>query len=235
VSASLGWQPRLFVTLGGPPRTGAGALLWNGVWRLLVGAGCVVAAGTIWAVATVLPETRRLLVATLVLLTGLSLMLHFGVFNILAGLWRFAGVACGSLFRAPLRSTSLGEFWGRRWNLALGEMTAIAVYRPLAGRLGNGPALVGAFLFSGLLHGIAITVPIQTAYGLPMLYFLLHGSLVQVEHWLERRGTPVNRLAWVGRVWTLGWLFLPLGVLFPPPFLQGVVWPIVGIEPARTP
>ena len=61
---------------------------------------------TIWAVGTVLPEAPRLLLATLVLLPGLSLILHFGVFNILAGLWRFAGVACGPLFRAPLRSTS---------------------------------------------------------------------------------------------------------------------------------
>jgi hypothetical protein len=230
----FGMQPRLFVTLGAPPRAGAGELVWNGVRRLLVGLGCVVTAATIWAVGTVLPEAPRLLLATLVLLPGLSLVLHFGVFNILAGLWRFAGVACGPLFRAPLRSTSLGEFWGRRWNLAFAEMTAIAVYRPLAGRLGNVPALVGAFLISGLLHELAITVPIQTAYGLPMLYFLLHGSLVQVERWLERRGTPVNRVPWIGRVWTLAWLFLPLGVLFPPPFLQGVVWPIVGIEPART-
>ena len=65
--------------------------------------------------------------------------------------------------------------------------------------------------------------------------FPLRGSLVQVERWLERRGTPVNRVPWIGRAWTLAWLFLPLGVLFPPPFLQGVVWPIAGIEPARTP
>src|SRR5207248_6050770 len=100
------------------------------------------------------------------LLAGLSLLLHFVIFNILAGLWRRAGVACNPLFRAPLRSTSLGEFWGRRWNLAFAEMTAIGVYRPLTGHVGRTAALFVAFLFSGLLHELAITVPVQAAYGL---------------------------------------------------------------------
>jgi hypothetical protein len=48
------------------------------------------------------------------LLPGLSLVLHFGVFNLLAGAWRLAGVDCRPLFLAPLESTSLAEFWGRR-------------------------------------------------------------------------------------------------------------------------
>jgi hypothetical protein len=34
------------------------------------------------------------------------------------GAWRLAGVDRRPLFLAPLRSTSLAEFWGRRWNLA---------------------------------------------------------------------------------------------------------------------
>ena len=74
---------------------------------------------------------RSRLLATTLLLPGLSLIVHFGVFDVLAGAWRWLGVDCQPLFRAPLRSTSLGEFWGRRWNLAFSEMTAMAVYQPL--------------------------------------------------------------------------------------------------------
>src|SRR2546428_52188 len=64
------------------------------------------------------------LVATALLLTGLSLVLHFGLFTIAAGAWRALGVDVGPLFLAPLQSRSLREFWGRRWNLAFSEMTA---------------------------------------------------------------------------------------------------------------
>ena len=95
--------------------------------------------------------------ATALLLPGLSLIVHFGVFDVLAGAWRRAGVDCTPLFRSPLRSASLGEFWGRRWNLAFSEMTALAVYQPLVLRIGRRPALAASFLGSGLLHELAIS------------------------------------------------------------------------------
>ena len=90
------------------------------------------------------------------LLPGLSLIVHFGVFDVLAGAGGRAGVDCTPLFRSPLRSASLGEFWGRRWNLAFSEMTALAVYQPLVLRIGRRPALAASFLGSGLLHELAI-------------------------------------------------------------------------------
>jgi alginate O-acetyltransferase complex protein AlgI len=157
------------------------------------------------------------------MLVGLSLVLHFGLFNILAGLWRLAGVDCEPLFRAPLAARSLGEFWSRRWNLAFSEMTATAVYRPLCRHLDRGPARLLAFLFSGALHELAISFPVACGYGLPSLYFLLHGGLVLAE----QRLAP-QRHAWLGHVWTLTWLALPLPLLFHPAFLAGVVWPLLG-------
>jgi alginate O-acetyltransferase complex protein AlgI len=231
----VGWtgmRPGLFATLGGPPRAGAGALVCQGLRRLAVGAALVGAAWAVGAHGTALGEAPRHVVATLLLLPGLSLMVHFGLFNVLAGGWRYAGVACGPLFRAPLRARSLSEFWGRRWNLAFAEMTAVGVYRPLAARVGATIALAASFMWSGVLHEVAISVPVQAGLGLPMLYFVLHGGLVLVERWLEARGRPIYRVAWVGRVWTLAWLVLPLGILFHPAFLQEVVWPIVGLEPS---
>jgi alginate O-acetyltransferase complex protein AlgI len=133
-----------------------------------------------------------------------------------------------ALFRRPLRSTSLREFWGRRWNLAFSEMTALGVYRPLTGPLGRGGATVVAFLASGLLHEIAISLPVMAGFGLPLTYFALHGILMVVERRLEAAGRPVSRPAWLGRTWTLFWLVAPLPILFHRPFLAGVVWPLLG-------
>src|SRR5262249_60569458 len=121
----------------------------------------------------------------------LTLVLLFGIFNILAAFWRPLGVNARPLFRAPLLSTSLSEFWSKRWNLAFSEMTALAIYRPATAAFGRRGAIIAAFVVSGLLHELAISVPVKAGYGGPSLYFLLHGLLVAVENWLERRGMPI--------------------------------------------
>lgn len=166
--------------------------------------------------------------ATAPLLVGLSLLLHFGVFKLAAGLWRMAGVDCRPLFRAPLLSRSLGEFWSRRWNLAFSEMTSAAAYRPVRRRLGRPAGLLAAFLLSGLLHEIAISVPVGAGFGGPTAYFAFHGVLTALEDRMARRGRPVDRAAGIGRLWTVTTVVLPLPLLFHRPFLVGVVWPLIG-------
>jgi hypothetical protein len=227
----FGMRPALFARLGSPALPGAGGLIRLGVKRLLAGAAFLVLALVIWRdAAPWLSADGARLLATVPELVGLSLMLHFGVFNVVAGFWRLAGVDCRQLFRAPLLATSLGEFWGRRWNLAFSEMTAVGVYRPLAAVVGRRAATAAAFVCSGLLHELAISVPVQAGYGLPSLYFVLHGGLVLVERRLERAGCPINALPWVGWLWVLAWLALPLPILFHLPFLRGVVWPLLGMK-----
>jgi alginate O-acetyltransferase complex protein AlgI len=226
----LGMRPAAFATAGGPVRQGAGRLIGKGLAALLLGAGFIGLARLVWArCPSSVPASGVRILATALLLVGLSLVLHFGLCNLLAGAWRLAGAECRSLFRSPLGSSSLTEFWGRRWNLAFSEMTAVAVYRPMVRWLGQAPATFAAFLFSGLLHELAISVPVAAGYGLPLLYFTLHGLLVLGERGLARAGRPVDRPAWLGRLWTLGWLVLPLPLLFHPPFLRGVVWPLIGM------
>jgi alginate O-acetyltransferase complex protein AlgI len=128
----------------------------------------------------------------------------------------------GPPFDAPHRSTSLGEFWGRRWNRAFSDMTALLVYRPL-GRCGGALiGLGGAFVFSGLLHEVAISLPVRAGFGGPTAYFVLHALLVAIERRLAARGL----FDWppgVGRVWTAAWLIAPLPVLFHRAFLEGVI------------
>ncbi len=220
-----GMRPGPFARAGAARLPGVGALVGKGVLRIILGVVLVALARLLWV------GTRSRLLATTLLLPGLSLIVHFGVFDVLAGAWRCAGVDCKPLFRAPLRSTSLGEFWGRRWNLAFSEMTAMALYQPLVRRAGRRAALAASFLGSGLLHELAISVPVRAGYGLPLGYFALHGVLLMVEGRLARSGRPIDGRPWIGRAWTLAWLLVPLPILFHRPFLAGVVWPLIGIEP----
>jgi alginate O-acetyltransferase complex protein AlgI len=193
-------------------RSGAAALLRTGLAYVALGATLFLVARLTWR------WTGSTVLSTVLLLSALSFLLHFGLFGVLAGLWRTAGADVGPLFRAPWRSASLGEFWSRRWNLAFSEMTSVAVYRPIAARRGRPAALAAAFLFSGVLHEIAISLPVRAGYGRPLLYFAIHGALTQVE---RARGP-------FGRALTLLAVVLPLPLLFHRPFLQGVMWPLLG-------
>ena len=206
-----GMRPGLFAHLH-PGRPGAARLLRSGLVRVALGASVFLLARLSWRL------TGSTFLTTLLLLPALSLLFHFGAFDLVAGLWRQAGADVSPLFRAPLRSTSLGEFWSRRWNLAFSEMTSLAVYRPLAESAGRKTALVSSFLFSGLLHEAAISLPVRAGFGGPLLYFAIHGVLTQIE---RERG-PFGRAA------TLLAVVLPLPLLFHRPFLQGVVWPLLG-------
>ncbi|HVG10409.1 MAG TPA: MBOAT family protein [Thermoanaerobaculia bacterium] len=216
-----GMRPSLFAGLGTRSLPGGLRLMASGVVRLAAGALLFLAARLTWA-------EGHAIIATALALPALSLILHFGIFNILAGGWRLLGARCDALFRAPLRSRSLTEFWGRRWNLAFSEMTALGIYRPLEPEVGRPAAMAAAFLVSGLLHEIAISLPVNRGFGLPLAYFALHGILRLVEQGWERAGNPISRNAWVGRAWTIFWLVLPLPILFHRPFLTEVIWPLLG-------
>ena len=109
-------------------------------------------------------------------------------------------------------------------------MLSLGVFRPLAGRLGRRTATAAAFVASGLLHELAISVPVLAGFGLPLVYFVLHGMLVMAERGLERAGRPVTGWGVWAHVWVLGWLAVPAPMLFHRPFLRGVIWPLVGLE-----
>lgn len=220
-----GMRPAVFAGVGGPALEGGRRLLGMGAARIALGFALLAAGRAAWV------WTGSPAAATVPLLAGLSLVLHFGVFNVVAGGWRCLGADATPLFKAPLLSKSLGEFWGRRWNLAFSEMTAIGVYRPVSAVAGRRVGLFAAFAASGVLHELAISLPVKAGYGLPMTYFAIHGGLVVAERALEARGRPISGHAALGRLWTIFWLVAPLPVLFHPPFLAGTMWPILGIEP----
>lgn len=221
--AWAGMKPSLFLNPQKEALPGAVSMILGGVLRIFIGLSLIALAYYSW------PRTQSYVLITFLLLPGLSLAVHFGTFNTLAGIWRLFGYDCKPLFIAPLYSTSLSEFWGRRWNMAYSEMVNTSVYRPFSQKFGKTPALLASFTFSGLLHEVAISLPVQSWYGIPSLYFVAHGVLTWVERKLSNKGIPIDQKKWLGWCWTCFWLLLPAPFLFHPPFLAGTAWPIIGI------
>jgi alginate O-acetyltransferase complex protein AlgI len=159
-------------------------------------------------------------------MAAIVLVLHFGLFRLLAALWRTAGYHVRPIMDAPLMATSLVEFWSRRWNLAFRDLSRQLVLRPLAPRIGAAGAMWCVFLFSGVVHDLVITVPAGGGYGGPTLYFLIQATGVA----LQRSATAKRwRLDTGLRGWLLTAAFIvgPVRLLFPSEFLTRVIVPFL--------
>ncbi|MGA7630945.1 MAG: MBOAT family protein [Terriglobales bacterium] len=179
----------------------------------------------LWVVARFVPEGEPLLRGWVGML-GLILLLHFGTFQIVSLLWGIVGVNAKPIMSAPLRSTSLGEFWGKRWNLGFRQLSHELIFRPLHRRLGADAAGFSVFVASGLLHDLVISLPARGGYGLPTLYFLLQGTGMTIEH--SRLGKRLG-LGQGVRGWCFMMVFLaaPVFWLFHPWFVLRVILPFM--------
>ena len=182
-------------------------------------------AALIWAGARFVLPTNPLLAGWTGMI-GLILLLHFGLFHLLALAWRSAGFPVTPLMRAPLLSRSLGEFWGERWNTAFNKLAARFLFRPLLRPLGIPAATMLVFLVSGLIHDLIISVPARGGYGLPTLYFLLQGAGVLFERTRIARRFGLNR-GIRAHAWTLLITGAPVFWLFHPTFVRNVILPFL--------
>ena len=153
---------------------------------------------------------------------GIILVLHFGIFALLAIAWRAYGLDVRPIMDAPLKSTTLSEFWGRRWNGAFNQLAFENAFRHVARSTDPIVGTIVAFLASGLIHELVISLPAGAGYGRPTAYFLLQGCGVLFQH----RVTSVRRGA-AGRFLTI---FVVAGFafwLFHPPFVRNVILPFM--------
>jgi hypothetical protein len=86
-----------------------------------------------------------------------------------------------------------------------------------------------AFMFSGLLHELALSVPVNSGYGLPLLYFLIQGSVVLFEKLLISRKVRFLQNRVIAAIWIFFWLVVPMPLLFHPEFIKQIVWPLAGL------
>ena len=192
-------------------------MAWTGKRRILQwktdaywGGGCCVVGGILVFLMSSYEVTMLI-----PLFIAMSIGFHFGALRLLAAFWRWNGFAVRALFRNPFMTRGFGDFWGKRWNLAYSQMMARAVKRPIQQKYGAKVALFSVFMISGLLHELAITVPVQAGYGLPTGFFLVQGILTT----FEKRETLVNALL-CGASLVVG-----LNFLFPAAFVEAVIIP----------
>jgi D-alanyl-lipoteichoic acid acyltransferase DltB (MBOAT superfamily) len=153
---------------------------------------------------------------------GMILILHFGLFALLNAAWRALRVDARPIMEQPLRSTSVAEFWGRRWNGAFNDLALGLVFRPVARRTGVAVATLVAFAVSGLIHEFVISLPAGAGFGLPTGYFILQGLAILAQRKLAALQGDIT-----------GWLFTMIVVagpaywLFHPPFVRNVILPFM--------
>ncbi|MCA9078341.1 MAG: membrane bound O-acyl transferase family-domain-containing protein [Planctomycetaceae bacterium] len=211
-----------FVSRGHTPERRVESREW--IWA---GGKTLFGAVLIWVGVRAVP-THAPLIAGWVGIIGLGFLLHFGAFHLLANIWRAAGYDVQPLMDAPHRSTSLAEFWSRRWNLAFRDLSHRFIFRPLRSQLGVGGAMLAVFLFSGLVHDLVISVPAGGGYGLPTAYFLVQaaGLLGQRSRWAKRWSLHEGFIGWAV---TATFVLAPLPWLFHRTFVLEVVMPFLKV------
>lgn len=186
---------------------------------------CAIGLALLFGIARLVPPEHDYLAGWIGMI-GLVLSLHFGAFHLLSCWWRRMGIQARALMQRPLASTSLSEFWGRRWNTAFRDLTYRFLFRPSVSWFGIRGGLIAGFLFSGVMHDLVISVPARGGYGGPTAFFAVQGAAMVFE-----RSGPGRRLGlgsgWQGRLFALAVLIVPLGLLFHPPFVVGIIVPFM--------
>jgi len=156
----------------------------------------------------------------LVMFLPMSLGFHFGALRVLKGGLRAAGYPVRTLFPNLLMAQGFGDFWSRRWNVGYSQMMQRLMGRPVGNLFGESAGVMAVFVGSGILHELAITLPVRAGFGWPTLFFTVHGLLTVLE---RRLGRPL------GKVPALLAVAVPLGVLFPPAFQSEVIARCLGV------
>ena len=139
--------------------------------------------------------------------------------------FRWLGFAVEKLWDCPVAATSLGDFWGRRWNRIVSGFLREVIFTPVARRAGARAALLAVFLYSGLYHEM-VSFLAGSGYGGPMLYFLVQYLGVTAESSGPGRRVLRGR-PWLGRAWTLAVVVAPVGLLLHRGFVEGYLVPML--------
>ncbi len=159
-------------------------------------------------------------------MTGVAFVLHFGLLHLLSVAWREAGVHAVPIMNAPALTSSLSDFWGRRWNLAFRDLAHTNVFRPSVRALGIGGATMTVFFLSGIIHDLVISTASGAGYGLPTLYFVIQGLGLLFERSKFGKQLGLEK-AVAGRLYCAVVVLAPVGLLFHRPFIERVVVPML--------
>ena len=215
----LGMQPRQFLVgqqtaAGAPVPTVPGFLL-----NVLTGAVLF------WLVPRLLPAATPFRIRFGIALLGGGFLGLMARFDLYALVFRAMGFPVEKLWDCPVAATSLGEFWGRRWNRVVSGLLREVVFLPVSRLAGSRVALFTTFLYSGMYHE-CLSFMTGSGYGGPLLYFLLQYLGVAIENSRPGRGLIRDR-RWVGRAWTFAVVALPLDLFLRPGLVHGYLVPMM--------
>lgn len=153
-----------------------------------------------------------------------ALEIMLAVVAVLVG--AFLGVELEPQFNEPYLSTSLQEFWGRRWNIMVSSILRPTVYEPIlqiskqvvGSKWATLPAIMGTFVVSAIMHELMFYYlgRVKPTWEITW-FFLLHGVCLIVEIALKKTldgkfqlPRLISRILTVGFVLATGfWLFFP--------------------------
>ncbi|XP_074307443.1 acyl-CoA--sterol O-acyltransferase 1-like [Silene latifolia] len=142
----------------------------------------------------------------------------------------FLGFDLEPQFNEPLLSTSLQDFWGRRWNIMVTSILRPTVYLPtlnfaskfVGQEMGKLVGVMASFSVSGIYHDLIfyylgrLTPTFQVTW-----FFLLHGFCLCVEVILKKYfGGKVRVPRWISGIATVGFVIVTGVRLFMPPLLR---------------
>jgi alginate O-acetyltransferase complex protein AlgI len=182
-------------------------------------------AAVLWLGVRCIEPTRPLLIGWTGMI-AVVFLLHFGAFHLLSLLWRARGINARPIMQTPGMATSLGQFWGRRWNAAFADLMHEHFFKALARRLGPRRALLAIFVLSGLVHESVISLPARGGYGLPTLYFVAQGLGLLFERSKFGRAVPLG-FGWKGWCFVVLVAGAPAFWLFHPIFVRNVILPML--------
>ncbi len=182
-------------------------------------------AALLWLVPRLLPAATPWTIRFWIALVGISFLALFVRLDIGALIFRAMGFPVEKVMDCPIAATTLGEFWGRRWNRIVSGMVREVIFFPVARWVGARVALFAVFLYSGLYHE-GFSFMARSGYGRPTLYFLLQYLGVAIEN-----SRPARRLLqgypWLGRAWTFAVIVLPVGLFLHPGLVDGYLVPML--------
>jgi len=127
------------------------------------------------------------------------------VFEVCALCFLMAGYSLPLMHRAPIAARSVGEFWGKRWNIIVSAWLRTFVFWPLARRRFAGVGVFCCFLVSGAFHAWPMLAALGTVAALSAAgFFVVQGAVVLAESRLRIHTWPIA----MARTWTLAILLV---------------------------
>lgn len=197
------------------------------------GLGNMMLGGVLLLVSPMVAARAGAYAAMWLCVSAYCLLLHFGLLHVIGFGWQRAGRPVEAIMQRPARSTSLADFWSRRWNRAFRDLSNALIVRPTRRYLGPAGAVGLVFLVSGIVHELVMSWPARGGWGLPTMNFLMQCAGLYVERSpLGRRwglmgagrshGVPA---VWRSRIWTAAVVIAPLPLLVNRVFAENVVIP----------